>query len=184
MVPESARANGNRELESGVTDMENAPGKVRHDTPVQKGWQTGDAPLASIHVAAHDNPAMSWKTRLNDWWAGLPHEQSEAAVPEGLSLVRQAASIPEMVLEAWWREHWPDVNARDDSGRTPLWWAAAEGDSGSVAALVALGADPQCAEHHKDTCSRLLHRRAGPARPSTGSGSTGSDGSASKRPLG
>lgn len=95
---------------------------------------------------------------MSDLWAGAPHEQSEPLIPEGLALVRQATSLPAVVLEAWWHEQWPDPNVRDESGRTPLWWAAAEGEWDSVKALLALGADPQCAEHHQYTCARLARK--------------------------
>lgn len=76
-------------------------------------------------------------------------------IPHGLRLVRQATYLPECVLGAWWRENLPQVNARDESGRTALWWAAAEGDSASVRALMQLGADPALAGHHCTTCTRL-----------------------------
>lgn len=110
-------------------------------------------PLVLPGGSAH-HYGMNWFRRIREWvtsWSAPPVKE-----PEGLRLVRYAAYIPEVVLEAWFHQHLSqEINEKDETGHTVLWWAAAEGDGACVRALLALGADPDLTEGHRATCARL-----------------------------
>jgi ankyrin repeat protein len=91
--------------------------------------------------------------RLNTWlkqsWHG--HKYCLDGVPlgaaeHGLNGVTQLHIAAELGLEPYIREllqmGYIDVNAQDEVGRTPLWWAAWSGHAGVVRLLAQAGANP------------------------------------------
>ncbi|MFG0326813.1 MAG: ankyrin repeat domain-containing protein [Phycisphaerales bacterium JB037] len=110
-------------------------------------WGEGDQ-LITIHETCYDEPTDLFEAIRDDRADLVASMWDDAALTArneaGATTLHAAIARPGLVR--WMLERGVQVQATDPAGRTPLHWAAAVGDTESIALLLAHGADPNAAD--------------------------------------